>query len=704
MNGEGQHTDFWFNPITINNQNLAHLDAMTTDDQGNLTLSGWHATNQAFGRRYHYLIAFDRTTGREIARTRVTAQARNDVARAFPTIANAGQSGFLAGFKLSPQYSRDQIQFVSRWTDDQAGNGNAVDYWFSPVQKINRGWLDNWNVSDGTVHVSGWHADDAALFQPYHFLILYDNTAHRQVAVQKVDNRTSADVARVYGDSYSAHHARFSADFSGVQLYPNHAYSLVSRYSVISTGNGDDGVAADKTDYWYTSESLNQRASHIDGFRTNGHQLTVSGWFADDQSLLDTHPYLIVLNNGHEIGRNALTLTRRPDVARVYPTIYNSLNSGFTTTFTMPDNLSGNLTFVLRFSNDGVHGEGQRDDIWSQNYATNAGWLDGVTTNGDNLTVSGWHVAEAALNKPYSYVFAMDGITGREITRWRVQNQNNRQDVQRAYPWIANSNQSGFTIRVNDDALKGHEVRFMHRYTDDQAGNGNAVDFYDDAMYYFNSDGQKAVNQFVTLIDPTDNYPEGRPHTLYSVYFGGNGQKVYGAHNINGRWYNFQQGSGKLLNFSQRVLDWFRARRHHLTYSQYGSRNGADGTADCSGSMSQALRDAGAGYGALYSTETLHGYLTANGYYLAGQGTGYLQVQYGDIIIWGRRGYSSGDAGHTVAISQYGSGQNILCISTCGYGEDHPGEAVQEYNYYNYWRDDGSPYQYVYRPSNPARA
>lgn len=606
---------------------------------------------------------------------------------------------------MTPQYSRDNIQFISRWTNDPAGNGEATDYWFAPVQKINRGYLDNWNISDGSVRVSGWHANNASLFQPYHFLILFDNTTGQQVAVQNVPTTASNDVAQVYRDTYSANKSRFSADFTNVQLQPNHSYSLVSRYSISNSGNGDDGIAADKTDYWYPSQLLNQRAYYIDGFTTNGNQLTVHGWFVNDHSTTETHPYVILLNNGHEIGRNAVTLTTRNDVARVYPNIFNSEHSGFSTTFTIPNDLTGNLTFVLRFSNDDANGEGQRDDIYSGNYVTNAGYFDAVNTNGDNLTVSGWHAAESALNKRYSYVFAMDGITGREIARWNVTSPITRNDVQNAYQWISNSNNSGFSINVNDDALKNHEVRFMHRYTDDVNGNGNAIDYYDTAMYYFNDDGQKAVNQFVTLIDPNDNYPDGRPHTLYSVYFGGNGQKVYGANFINGRWYNFQQGSGKLVGFSQRVIDWFRARRHRITYSMYGSRNGADGTADCSGSMTQALRDAGAyPYGGLYNTDSLHGYLTFNGYYLAGQGTGYLQVQYGDIIIWGRRGYSGGAGGHTVAISSFGNGENILCISTCGYGEDHPHEAVQEYNYYRYWRDDDSPYQYVYRPYNPARA
>ncbi|ECQ5639291.1 mannosyl-glycoprotein endo-beta-N-acetylglucosamidase, partial [Campylobacter jejuni] len=53
---------------------------------------------------------------------------------------------------------------------------------------------------------------------------------------------------------------------------------------------------------------------------------------------------------------------------------------------------------------------------------------------------------------------------------------------------------------------------------------------------------------------------------------------------------------GRLVNggFSTRVINWFLQREGKITYSMYGSRTGADGTADCSGSMTMALRTAGA--------------------------------------------------------------------------------------------------------------
>ena len=125
--GEGARVDYWFNSLALNEDNQAYLDKLSANGD-TLTVTGWHATNQAAGRPYHYIIAWDRNLGHEIARQRVTAVSRPDVAKAYSTVANAVNSGFSVKFNLTPQFFNDNIQFISRWTDDAAGNGNAVDY------------------------------------------------------------------------------------------------------------------------------------------------------------------------------------------------------------------------------------------------------------------------------------------------------------------------------------------------------------------------------------------------------------------------------------------------------------------------------------------------------------------------------------------------------------------------------------------------
>ena len=62
------------------------------------------------------------------------------------------------------------------------------------------------------------------------------------------------------------------------------------------------------------------------------------------------------------------------------------------------------------------------------------------------------------------------------------------------------------------------------------------------------------------------------------------------------------------------LVNWFEFRKGKLTYSMNGSRNGNDGTADCSGSVSQALKEAGIPIQGLPSTVYLGKQLADNGF------------------------------------------------------------------------------------------
>lgn len=365
--GEGNHTDFWFNPVVIDDRNQAVLDSISSNAEGKITISGWHASNQAVSKKYHYIIAFDQTTGREIARQSTSLIQRPDVAQAFPTIANANISGFDVCFQLTPEYSRDNIQFISRWTDDPAGNGNTIDYWFSPVDKVNRGSLDSFDLSSGQLVVSGWHANDASVYQPFHYLILVDTTTGQQVTSAQVPAIESKDVATAFPGMLTTARARFSYNFGHLDLQASHSYSLVSRYSISGQGNGDDGNTGDYNDYWYSLGSLNKSAGNIEGHLVSDGQITVTGWLVSDSRISEPIPYILVLCNGNEISRQKINLTNRPDVAMSYPQIFQSLRSGFNTTIQLPTNITGgDLRFVLRFS-DSEDGEGNHTDIWMNN-------------------------------------------------------------------------------------------------------------------------------------------------------------------------------------------------------------------------------------------------------------------------------------------------------------------------------------------------
>lgn len=117
--------------------NYAALDSVQLNQQGQLEVSGWHATNLAADKPQHYLIVLDTSDhNRELGRINVTNSARPDVARVFPGIINAAHSGFTGKFTL-PDWviSRgDTLNVISRYTSSADGNSDYVDYWFAPVQ------------------------------------------------------------------------------------------------------------------------------------------------------------------------------------------------------------------------------------------------------------------------------------------------------------------------------------------------------------------------------------------------------------------------------------------------------------------------------------------------------------------------------------------------------------------------------------------
>ena len=248
-------------------------------------------------------------------------------------------------------------------------------------------------------------------------------------------------------------------------------------------------------------------------------------------------------------------------------------------------------------------------------------------------------------------------------------------------------------------------------------GNGNMVygqQYLNGHWQYFDpTTGAQAKNQFIRLgnlnktvyYDCNGNMVYGWQQISWHMYYFNtfDGSMYTGNQNIDGRWYSFQ-GDGVLNCFTERVLDWFYNRIGKVTYSMDGSRNDSDGTADCSGSMTQALRDAGASpYAYLYNTETLHGYLLNNGYHLVTE-NGSFTPQWGDVIIWGRRGDSSGAGGHTLIISQSAQGSTPAeSISTSYWTEGQAGTAIQVIPYWYYWNAAGQPYYYVYRLNDTLR-
>ena len=501
-NGEGNHIDNWSQPINLDKGNYAYLDNFSVANN-QLQVSGWNATNKALGKANHYVILYDRTAGHEITRVKVEPTVRPDVAKAYSQVINAKDSGFNTAFSLAGIDLNHELQIISRYSDAANSEGNYVSYWyapkkFAPANTSNQGSLDSFNLSDGQLIVSGWHATDYSQVENSHYLILFDNTNKAQVKSIKVTNVARPDVAKAYPTVATAGQSGFNANFGTVNLTPGHSYSLVSRYSTLDGGNGDNGQSK-ITDYWFSPITLDQRASYIDSFTKTDNGYNVKGWMVSDQSINKSNAYLILLNDGQEIAKTKVELTDRPDVAKVYPSIYNSQKSGFNGEFKVdPAKANGTLKVIMRFAGNDANKD--FSDQYSQDYPTNAGNFDNIHVTASQVTLSGWHASSQAANKPYEWLIVLDN-NGQELYRQEITDKGlGRNDVQNVYPYIEGANKSGFQVTMNiPTKMQGHLVRFVHRLTDDKDGNGNFIDLSSNPVlvnlqYNLNANG---INRYI---------------------------------------------------------------------------------------------------------------------------------------------------------------------------------------------------------------
>lgn len=389
--GNSNYTDYWFPAKQFFNMHAANHACLDRAEivNGRVHVSGWHATDLSEVAANHFLILRDDTRNQEVASKLLTSSvSRPDVARVYPNIQTAVNSGFDATFDQVMLTPGDRYTLISRYSTSADGNGDkgaTVDYRL-PISNLfninttNAGHVDSVVVNNGSVTVSGWNATDYSLVANNHYLILFDTTANRQVAQAKITNVARPDVARVYRYLRTAGNSGFSATFDQTNLQPGHTYALVSRYSVSPYGNGDDGNGRDHVDYWFNGIlRLNDGDYHaysVDHFAPDvkNNAINVYGWMASDASRTMPNAYLILVDNhGTEYGRTQVKLSDRPDVAKAKPAIYNSGVSGFSTTIKMEGNhqltdlVNKDLHLVLRFTSS-ADGNSSYSDQNSGNY------------------------------------------------------------------------------------------------------------------------------------------------------------------------------------------------------------------------------------------------------------------------------------------------------------------------------------------------
>lgn len=468
------------------NGNYANLDDAHLHDSY-LHVAGWHASNQTQGKQYHYIILWDVQGQHEIARQRIDQVERDDVEQVFP-VYNAAESGFDTDIQIPwqglAQLANHQLQVISRWTDDPAGNGNSCDYWFNPISfdRSNNGWLDKCQAENNQLHIAGWNATNYSLGRLYHYIIVLNANTGREIARQLVQNgQRRDDVAAAYPQIATAHAAGFDINFNLNDELMDAPLRILSRYTSDPWGNSD------YVDYYYnTVPAQNGEYAHLDNLQLqNGHIIT-SGWNATNRSVGRPYHWIIVLANGQEIGRQRVQDgIDRQDVADVYQRVNNAATSGFSDDFDFSNvdwSKVNSLQIVSRYSDNADSGEGSNVDYWFdpiQISQANDGYLDRADRVNNQLTVSGWSCSNQAAGLPYRWVILFDRTQNKEVNRLMVSDIQ-RPDVAAVYPLVSNAINSGFTAQFTlpDDCLND-DLAVVARYSDDaDHGEGHFVDHW----------------------------------------------------------------------------------------------------------------------------------------------------------------------------------------------------------------------------------
>lgn len=97
------------------------------------------------------------------------------------------------------------------------------------------------------------------------------------------------------------------------------------------------------------------------------------------------------------------------------------------------------------------------------------------------------------------------------------------------------------------------------------------------------------------------------------------------------------------INMETAIANMYALKAKGIRYSMNYGRIGEDGTGDCSGTVYNSLRKAGAtNAGWVLNTDSMHSWLVTNGFKLIAQNQDWTAKR-GDIVIFGLKGASGGD-------------------------------------------------------------
>ena len=486
-----------YQPYTPNTQdyqqNYGSLDGysirQTSATEAAIHVAGWHASGASSLMPYGWLIVFDNTRGREIKRVAIDPVNRPDVQAAYRNVYGSLQSGFNQDIIIPLSAAGDDLTIIARYSSDFInGEGQRIDHWFNRINADhgNHAWIDSVQYVNGHFQVNGWHATNQALGKNHHTLIIWDASQGRELTrIPDVAAVARPDLAKAYPTILGADHAGFSVDVPLLPAMVTDNIQFISRYSSTADSNRD------YVDYWFAPQQLlsdHRNQGYLDSVNVQNGKLHIAGWHATNQSIGRPYHTLIILNaqTGHELLRyTTKQYASRPDLTRAFPGIVTAGQSGFNVDLQLVPGMGNQpLQIVSRWSAT-QDANSNYVDYWFAPVTlyrdtANRANLDSFAIQGNVVYASGWHATSQSLGRPYHYLLLFDRTTNREVQRVKATAANStRPDVARAFPDTYNAGQSGFNAQFTvQPALNGHELVVLSRWTDDPAGNGNAVDYW----------------------------------------------------------------------------------------------------------------------------------------------------------------------------------------------------------------------------------
>lgn len=362
---ETYHLYDWDNEVI--NINAASMDNIGVSGS-NINVRGWHASSNANGKPYSYLIVLDADTNKELSRVKINRAQRTDVNNIYSGVSNSLNSGFDTQIPITSNMLGKKIKIISRYSATADGNGAFSDYHFGNVVTMPNGSAGNLDVVNQTqldkINLKGWFAHTQSINKPYRYIILLDTANNKELGRYQVQSMNRPDVANAFPNITNSLNSGYTVTIPLTSRLLGKQVRAITRYSDDPSGNGHF------VDYWNNGRVFNVRANNnqgwLDTLKQTGNSVRAEGWYAADASIDKKYRYLIVLDakNNHEISRYKVASVVRSDVASAFPAIYGARNSGFDYQIPVTKALKGKKVRVISRYTDDEKGNGNFVDYW----------------------------------------------------------------------------------------------------------------------------------------------------------------------------------------------------------------------------------------------------------------------------------------------------------------------------------------------------